>query len=84
MKKVSIFKIMMTCLLLAPSAFSAKGQEAETYDRLGRKELMEDFQQFRKILEENHCCLYEYSSKTKMDSMFDYHCTMITDSIKPE
>ncbi len=79
-----MLKILTTCLLLAPSAFFVQGRQAETYDRFNREELMEDFQQFRKILEENHCCLYEYSSKAKMDSLFDLSYNRISDSMRPE
>jgi hypothetical protein len=39
--------------------------------------LKEDFLQFRQILEENHCCLYEYTPKTSMDSLFDNHYQQI-------
>lgn len=84
MKKVSMLKILTTCLLTALAAFNGRGQQAEPYGSFSQNKLMEDFRQFRKILEENHCCLYEYSSKTKMDSLFDHHYTMITDSMKPE
>lgn len=84
MKKGSILKILAPCLLLVLKALLVQGQQAEPYGRFSQKELREDFRQFRAILEENHCCLYEYSSKTKIDSLFDSHYDMITDSIKPE
>ncbi len=35
--------------------------------------LQEDFKQFRDILENEHCCLYEYTPKTEMDSILDAH-----------
>ena len=46
--------------------------------------LQEDFKQFREILENEHCCLYEYTPKPVMDSMFDAHYCMIADGMKPE
>ncbi|MBN2773093.1 MAG: hypothetical protein JXR31_02500, partial [Prolixibacteraceae bacterium] len=33
--------------------------------------LQEDFLQFRDILENEHCCLYEYTPKYIFDSLFD-------------
>lgn len=47
------------------------------------KILQEDFRQFREILENEHCCLYEYISKTEMDSMFDEHYQRIDSEMKP-
>jgi len=84
MKKNSIFKIVTTCFLLTSSGYILEGQQAEPDYLFSQQKLREDFLQFRKILEENHCCLYEYSSKAKMDSLFDHHYAMITDSMKPE
>lgn len=39
--------------------------------------LQEDFVRFREILENEHCCLYEYTSKAELDSMFDAHYQLI-------
>ncbi len=50
----------------------------------GQKELQEDFLQFRRLLEENHCCLYEYSSKAKMDSLFELSYNRIGDQMRLE
>ena len=38
--------------------------------------LREDFMQMRRALENNHCCLYEYTDKASFDSLFDrqYRC----------
>ena len=35
------------------------------------EELQKDFLKFREILENEHCCTYEYTSKSVMDSLFD-------------
>jgi hypothetical protein len=35
--------------------------------------LQDDFDQMRRILETEHCCLYEYTAKDKLDSIFDHH-----------
>ena len=42
-----------------------------------QNELQEDFTQFRQILENEHCCLYEYTSKQEMDSLFDVYYSHI-------
>jgi hypothetical protein len=55
-------------------AFSCPGIFVTAYPQIrpfSADSLKEDFAQFRNILEENHCCLYEYTSKTEMDSLFD-------------
>lgn len=39
--------------------------------------LQEDFIRFREILENEHCCLYEYTSKAELDSLFDAHYQLI-------
>jgi hypothetical protein len=51
---------------------------------LSQKALQHDFLQFRHLLEENHCCLYEYSSMAKMDSLFVTHYKHISDSMRLE
>jgi hypothetical protein len=35
-------------------------------------ELQDDFNQLRSVYEKEHCCLYEYTSKEKFDSLFDH------------
>ncbi|MCP4631559.1 MAG: hypothetical protein GY855_01440 [candidate division Zixibacteria bacterium] len=40
-------------------------------DQFGIEVLQEDFKQFRRLLEENHCCLYEYTSKGAFDKLFE-------------
>ncbi|MBN1821262.1 MAG: hypothetical protein JW833_11120 [Prolixibacteraceae bacterium] len=39
--------------------------------------LQEDFLQFRDILENEHCCLYEYTPKYIFDSLFDAHFMLL-------
>ncbi len=41
------------------------------------EELQNDFLQFRDILENEHCCTYEYTSKTELDSLFDAHYDLL-------
>ncbi|MBN1542394.1 hypothetical protein JW992_09635 [candidate division KSB1 bacterium] len=42
------------------------------------KEIKNDFIQFRRTLEDQHCCLYEYTSKPKLDSLFDSQFRLLT------
>lgn len=41
------------------------------------EELQEDFLQFRDTLENEHCCLYEYTDKETFDQLFDHQYSMI-------
>jgi len=97
MKKIAIFKILTICFLLAASEFLLKGVQTKPDDQFSRKELQTksddqssrkelqtDFLQFRQLLEENHCCLYEYSSREQMDSLFGLSYNRINDSMKLE
>jgi hypothetical protein len=71
---------LMTCLATLLAGFQASGQS----DYLPGQALKQDFIQFRNLLEENHCCLYEYTSKACMDSLFDANFNRITDSMRFE
>lgn len=35
------------------------------------EDMRRDFRQLRRILEQEHCCLYEYTGKTEFDALFD-------------
>jgi len=48
-----------------------------------KEELQEDFRQLRKTLQDSHCCLYEYTSKERMDELFDRQYTLIDRDMKP-
>jgi len=47
------------------------------------KEMQEDFLRFREILENKHCCLYEYTGKTEMDALFEQQYGKIIDPMQP-
>jgi hypothetical protein len=47
------------------------------------KETRSDFVQFRNTLEEDHCCLYEYTSKQEFDNLFDSQYKLLTKSMSP-
>ena len=47
------------------------------------EEIKRDFIEFRNILEEQHCCLYEYTSKQKFDSLFTAQYGLLTKPMTP-
>jgi hypothetical protein len=47
------------------------------------EEMQEDFQFFRQTLEENHCCLYEYTAKPTLDSLFNEQYAKISEPMDP-
>jgi hypothetical protein len=81
-----INNIVVLCILTGAcySGLSQTNYIPECINCLTREELQEDFQQFRRILENEHCCLYEYSSKEEMDSLFDIHYRLIEHKMKYE
>jgi hypothetical protein len=46
------------------------------------EQLQSDYNQFRNHLESCHPKLYGFASKSSLDSMFDSHLALITDSMK--
>lgn len=47
------------------------------------EEIKNDFIQFRNTLEEQHCCLYEYTNKQEFDSIFDSQFHLLTKPMSP-
>lgn len=45
-------------------------------------ELQEDFIQFQTVLEEEHCCLYEYTDSVTFDSLFNHQYKIIDHQMK--
>jgi hypothetical protein len=71
---------LLTVLAILLPGYHAYGQS----DYLPGEALRQDFIQFRNLLEENHCCLYEYTSKALMDSLFEANFNRISDSMRFE
>jgi hypothetical protein len=44
---------------------------------LSVEDMQHDFQQLRRILENEHCCLYEYTGKEEFDGLFDHQFQLI-------
>lgn len=44
---------------------------------LSIEDMRQDFLQLRRILENEHCCLYEYTGKEEFDRLFDHHFRLI-------
>jgi len=47
------------------------------------KEMQKDFQLFRETLENEHCCLYEYTTKQAFDKLFDQQYNLINRLLQP-
>ncbi|KPK81598.1 MAG: hypothetical protein AMS27_15370, partial [Bacteroides sp. SM23_62_1] len=47
------------------------------------EEMQQDFNQMRQTLENEHCCLYEYTSKEIFDSLFQHQYELITAPLHP-
>ncbi len=76
-----------TLYLLSAVYFSSQAQPnlvPAHSNCLIREELQEDFRRFREILENEHCCPYEYTSKRELDSLFDLHYGLIDHDMRPE
>jgi len=46
-------------------------------------ELQEDFRMVRQTLEENHCCMYEFTTKEEFDALFDSQYKLINSPMSP-
>ncbi len=46
-------------------------------------DMQQDFNQMRQTLENEHCCLYEYTSKNNFDSLFQHQYDLITSPLHP-
>ena len=56
--------------------------EKTKYEIFAVEETQEDFKQMRQALEDNHCCLYEYTSKETLDSLFTQQYDLIDKPMK--
>jgi len=70
--------VIVTICFLAGASIPLQAQT----NIFSRNALRADFQQFREILENEHCCLYEYTPKAEMDSLFDAHFQLIDHEMK--
>ena len=43
----------------------------------GKEKLQEDFREMRRIIEDNHPALYDYTDKHTLDSLLEYHYSLI-------
>ncbi len=58
--------------------FAEKIRTRDKKNEFTVKELQEDFQQMRRMLEENHADLYEYTNKETFDKLFEQQYDLIT------
>ncbi len=78
MYRLSGFLIALCITIFACSAIISQPETYFLHD------LQEDFVQFREILEQEHCCLYEYTPEPLMDSVFNSHFSLIEDGMRLE
>ncbi|MCP4581142.1 MAG: hypothetical protein GY839_05955 [candidate division Zixibacteria bacterium] len=89
MHKISniLLLIIMLGILVNPT-FTDEGVTDDTAGNYPKpkiyevEELQEDFNQMRQTLEENHCCLYEYTSKDTFDGLFARQYNLISKPMK--
>ncbi|MGB8317949.1 MAG: S41 family peptidase [Ignavibacteriaceae bacterium] len=62
---------------LLPVSFFSYDEYIKFPVLFGKEKLQEDFREMRKMLEENHPALYDYTDKQKLDSLLDYHYSLI-------
>ena len=75
-----------------PQQLPAGNFEVNPYDyryvgetiRFSKEHLSDDFIQLRRVLEQDHCCLYNYTSKSTFDSLFEKQYQLIKKSMSPE
>jgi hypothetical protein len=76
--------IILTLLILYSSCKidnRSAGQLTDSSAYFSVEQLQSDFNQFRNHLESCHPKLYHFTSKSSLDSMFDAHLALITDSM---
>lgn len=70
-------------VILALSISHASVVALESIDRyFSVTELREDFIQFQTVLDEEHCCLYEYTDSVTFDSLFSHQYKLIDHQMK--
>lgn len=79
MRKIFSIKIFVVISLPITILLNTinKGQDFFSID-----DLRKDFLQLRSSYENDHCALYEYTSKEKFDSLFDHQYSLINRSMK--
>ncbi len=77
MKKSLKFIPFILVSIVVSRPFAQEGISPNTPPVFTVEDLRHDFAQFRRILEEEHCCLYEYTGKDEFDRMFDERLALI-------
>ncbi len=78
MKRIKyIFFIFFFCFFLITVNLLQADENLQSSQAFSVGALQQDFKRFREILEQEHCCTYEYTSKAEMDSLFDAHYALI-------
>jgi hypothetical protein len=77
LKKTFKLTLLILAGILASSPIVGGGAAQSGAPVFGVEDLRQDFMQLRRILEEEHCCLYEYTGKDEFDRMFDERLALI-------
>lgn len=64
-------KLLLTISFLVECLFGFGQGNADSIAKLSKTEMQEDFNLFRETLENEHCCLYDYTGKDEFDKLFD-------------
>jgi hypothetical protein len=64
-------------IVLALLSLFVKGAPQNKAPVFTVEDMQHDFNQLRRILESEHCCLYEYTGKKEFDSIFDRQFKLI-------
>jgi len=77
MKRTLSPLLLIFLALLAGRPFAQDATPPKAPSIFAVENLRHDFAQLRRILEEEHCCLYEYTGKDEFDRMFDERLALI-------
>ncbi len=77
MKKTLWLIPLLLVSILGSGPFAQEGTSQNAPPVFTVEDLRHDFAQLRRILEEEHCCLYEYTGKDEFDRMFDERLALI-------
>lgn len=84
MKRITPTFVLFVILLSGKSLQAQSDLNPDHTGNISQQELQEDFRQFRRILEEEHCCTYAFTPKAELDSLFDDHLRRIDRDMKLE
>ncbi len=70
-------EFLLTLSFLTVCSFGFGQDDAPVESKMSITEMQEDFKLFRETLENEHCCLYEYTGKKDFNELFDQQYSLI-------